>query len=69
MPDDEFLLHDLTAHALLRRAVHGARYPHGNARKKYPRWWGIMEVFALGSTYSRDLCRAFDLDPDEMVSR
>jgi len=29
----------------------------------------VMAIFCLGSTYSKDLCRAFDLDPDEEVTR
>jgi hypothetical protein len=55
MPTDE---------ELLRRAVTNAR-----AGRQFYRWEGVMEVFALGSTYAADLCRRFGLDPDEKVRR
>jgi hypothetical protein len=50
IPDDE----------LLRRAVRGA------ARKKsrVPAWSAVSAAFALGSTYSAQLCRRFGIDPD-----
>ncbi len=58
IPDDE----------LLGRAVKSCR---ANARKghPHPRWVAVMETFGLGSTYAWQLCRRFDLDPDEMVKR
>jgi len=29
----------------------------------------VMGAFSLGSTFARQLCRRFGLNPDEMVSR
>jgi hypothetical protein len=54
---------------LLRRAVVNCR--DGRQRKgiAHPRWTAVMHVFALGATYACQLCRRFDLDPDEMVRR
>ena len=54
---------------LLRRAVRSARDTTYRKGVKYPRWVGVMRVFALGSTYAHELCQRFDLDPDEMVKR
>lgn len=57
MPSDE---------ELLKRAVTSARQTsrkHG----KLPRWCAIMDRFALGSTYSKNLCWRFDLDPEELI--
>lgn len=33
--------------------------------KRKPRWVVVMERTAHGSTYSKELCRYFGLDPDE----
>jgi hypothetical protein len=57
---------DISDASLVERAVQNCR-----ARKRYkqPRWVAVSENFALGSTYSRQLCRRFGLDPDQMVSR
>lgn len=52
---------------LLERAVRSARANKG--RGYHPRWTGVADVFQLGSTYSRQLCRRFGLDPDEKVRR
>lgn len=54
---------------LLERAVRNSR--DGSYRKgvKHPRWVAVMDTFALGSTYSQQLCQRFGLDPDEKVSR
>lgn len=49
---------------LLKRAVTNART---KKRRAAPRWHAVSEVFALGSTYSAQLCVRFDLDPHEMV--
>ena len=51
--------------ALVKRAVANAR-----ARRvaiETPRWVAIHDTFALGSTYSAELCRIHGLDPDEMI--
>lgn len=51
---------DISDENLLRRAVcHLAP----RARKQ-PAWARISDVFALGSTYSAQLCRRFGRDPD-----
>ena len=62
-------LHDITAENLVKRVL--ANLTPRNTRKgeKKMRWVVVMETFALGSTYSKDLCRKYDLDPDEMLKR
>ena len=62
-------LHELSAENLVLRAVHNAVDHHKRKGEKHPRWVAVMETFALGSTYSKDLCRLAGLDPDELVSR
>jgi hypothetical protein len=62
-------LHELTAEELVGRAVRGSRSRHSRKGEKHPRWVAVMDNFALGSTYAKDLCRKFDLDPYEEVSR
>lgn len=57
---------DIPDAKLLERAVYGAR---GRTGRINPRWHGIADTFALGSTYSRQLCRRYGLDPDEKVRR
>lgn len=72
MPCAAAKLHSVASIAddeLLRRAVTNARSRRERRGGKQPRWVGVMDTFALGSTYARQLCRRFDLDPDEMVSR
>lgn len=54
---------------LLRRAVANARSRDHRKGVKHWRWVAVMDAFALGSTYSHQLCRRFGLDPDEMVKR
>ena len=54
---------------LLRRAVHSARKRHARRGEKHTRWAAVMDAFLLGSTYAAELCRRFDLDPNEEVSR
>lgn len=52
IPDDE----------LLRRVVrHVAR---NRPRRRGFAWAAVSEAFALGSTFSAQLCRRFGLDPD-----
>lgn len=59
IPDDE----------LLRRAVRAARKRSARKGEKHPRWVAVMDAFSLGSNYAGQLCRRFDLDPSEEVSR
>lgn len=50
---------------LLGRAVHSAR---AKGKRGYqPRWVAVMDQFMLGSTYARQLCVRFGLDPDQKV--
>ena len=61
----EGTVHDIPDEKLLERAVKGAR----PWRVDGPRWTAISDTFGLGSTYSRQLCRRFGLDPEQQVSR
>lgn len=54
---------------LLRRAVNRVRSPRYRKGSKHHRWVAVMDNFLLGSTFAHQLCRRFNLDPDEMVSR
>lgn len=54
---------------LLRRAVRTARCRSMRKGVKHPRWTAVMDAFCLGSTFAHQLCRRFDLDPDEEVKR
>lgn len=58
---------DIPDAELLRRAVTNARSPY--TRGAHWRWTAVKDVFCLGSTFSQQLCRRFDLDPDEFVWR
>lgn len=60
-------VYEIPDYELLRRAVVTARakrYGH----IKHERWVGVMDRFLLGSTYAKQLCRRFDLDPFEEVT-
>lgn len=59
---------DIPDSVLLHRAVRTAR---ANDRKgvKHPRWVAVMHCFSLGSTYARQLCERYGLNPDEEVKR
>jgi len=61
-------VNDIPDDDLLGRAVRGAK-PRlgGKARQGRPRWTCVMDLFGLGSTYARQLCRKYGVDPDEMV--
>jgi hypothetical protein len=69
MKEMENFLHELTAEDLLERAVRNCRDPKSRKGQPHPRWYAVMHTFVLGSTYSRDLCRKFNLNPDETVKR
>ena len=58
-------LHDYTDENLVRRAVMNAR---SKETGESPRWVAVMDTFGLGSAYAHDMCRLYDLDPDEVVS-
>lgn len=63
-PKHTHTVYDIPDDDLLRRAIRNVRH-----KKGAPRWSGIAEAFALGSTYSMQLCCRFDLDPHEIVRR
>lgn len=54
---------------LLGRAVRNARDKHSRKGVPHLRWVAVMDTFALGSTFAMQLCRRFNLDPNEMVKR
>lgn len=56
---------DYSQESLVDRAVRNAK-PH--TAGEAPRWVAVGDVFALGSTYARELCRIHGLDPDEKVT-
>ena len=60
---------DISDDELLQLAVMNSRARGSRKGVQHPRWTAVMDVFCLGSTYSQQLCRRFDLDPDEMVKR
>lgn len=62
-------LHSYSAEDLLKRAVKGARDKTALKGVKHERWVAVMNLFCLGSTYSRELCEKFGLDPEEEVYR
>ena len=66
VPCAEATVNDIPDNELLGRAVRGCR---ARLTGKSLRWVGVSDTFALGSTYSRQLCRRFGVDPDEMVGR
>lgn len=57
---------DIPDSELVRRAVLAARHPR---RGLQPRWVAVMHVFQLGSTYAAQLCRRYDINPEEEVKR
>jgi len=57
IPDDELL------GRAVRNCAHATKRP-GAGR---PRWSVVSDHFALGSTFSAQLCRRFGLDPEERV--
>lgn len=55
---------DLTDEDLLRRAVTMAtNHEHG----AFPRWSVVRDIFGFGSGSAHELCRRFDVDPDEIM--
>lgn len=60
---------DIPDAQLLERAVRSALERDRRKGERHPRWVAVADVFALGSTFSAQLCRRFGLDPDEMVKR
>jgi hypothetical protein len=52
---------------LIRRAIASRRSRYRGVR--VPLWHVVGETFALGSTYSAELCKRHDFNPDEYVGR
>lgn len=61
-------IHMPSDNALLFRAVTSARKVK-NPRYGIPRWKSVMDRLLLGSTYAREICMRFNLDPDEKVRK
>lgn len=59
MPDTGTVA-DVSDEDLVKRAIRNARHA-----KSEPKWSAVSRAFGLGSTYSIQLCRRFDFDPDE----
>lgn len=55
---------DLTDAGLVERAVRNA----GRTGPPRPRWAAVRDVFAVGSTSARVLCRRYGLNPDGEVA-
>lgn len=58
-------VNDIPDNELVGRALKSLRRRRGRGRQ--PLWANVADAFALGSTYSQQLCRKYGLDPDEMV--
>lgn len=63
------MVSDISYRHLLERAVRNARSRDYRKGERHPRWAGVMDCFGLGGIYAHQLCRLFDLDPDEKVKR
>lgn len=55
---------DIPDEELVRRAVLNAR-----SKNNLPKWVAVMNTFGLGSTCATQLCRRFNVDPDEGIVR
>lgn len=51
---------------LIARACKNARAKNFNDVKR-PRWHVVMDVFGVGRIVATQLCKHFNLDPEEMV--
>ena len=58
--------HEYQERSLVRAALRGMR---GTSRYGQERWILVMELFGLGSTVARALCREFEMDPDEVLKK
>ena len=54
---------------LLRRAVANCRSRNHGKGVYHERWVAVMSTFTLGSTFAYQLCRRFELDPEQRVKR
>lgn len=63
----DLVLHELSAVSLITLAVRGNLWecrPRNRRVRATSLWSAVSEQFAIGSTYSKDLCRKIDVDPD-----
>jgi len=58
--------HEFKIEDLLKRAILNARPDKVNGTA--PRWVAMCDAFAVGSSVAWDLCKAFDLNPDQQMS-
>lgn len=61
-------VYDIPDNELLNRVLRSLQN-RGRGREKLPLWVIVGAKFALGSTYSFQLCRRFGLDPEQIVKR
>jgi len=61
-PQPERSVADIADSELLRRVVRSIA--RNRPRRKEFAWAAVSDAFGLGSTYSAQLLRRFDLDPD-----
>ena len=61
-------VNDIPDNVLLGRAIRDFR-PIKRGDGGIYRWAAVMVRFGLGSTYARQLCRRFGMDPDEKVRK
>ena len=53
----------------VRNAIPRGKLEDGTPINTCPRWVAVKNAFACGSTFAGFLCKEFDLDPDEIISR
>lgn len=58
-------VNDIGDDNLLRRVVRSGRRVKTGGE---PRWVRITRLFGLGSTFAHQLCRRYEVDPDERVA-
>jgi len=62
---------NLAGHAYEERRLlaYVMKYMRSPTRHKQKRWVVVMGMFGVGSTVAHALCREFDLDPDDDLSK
>lgn len=60
-------VNDIPDNELLQRVLRSLH--RRGRRRRAPLWAIVADEFALGSTYAGQLCRRFELDPDDSVRR
>ena len=67
MAEVERFLHELSAVTVISRAIRSNLWEHRPRNRRVREtvlWHAVSEQFALGSTYSKDLCHQAGIDPD-----